>query len=155
MLTQLLYDQDFHQWLGKTITQLEQKDFNNLDIDHLIEDLKDLGKSDKNALESNLVILLAHLLKLIVQADAPDTMKTSWYRSVIEHRERLLIQLENIPSLKSYLPTILNSSYPKSRKLAIKEGKLAAFGIPIPNEDNYPLICPFSLEQILNEDYYG
>ena len=155
MLTQLLYDQDFQQWLEKTINQLEQKDFNNLDIDHLIEELKDLGKSDKNALESNLVILLSHLLKLVVQADAPDTMKTSWYRSVIEHRERLLIQLENIPSLKSYLPTILNSSYPKSRKLAIKEGKLAAFGIPISNEDNYPLICPFSPEQILNEDYYG
>jgi hypothetical protein len=155
MLTQRLYDQDFQQWLEKTINQLEQKDFNNLDIDHLIEELKDLGKSDKNALESNLVILLSHLLKLVIQADAPDTMKTSWYRSVIEHRERLLIQLENIPSLKSYLPTILNSSYPKSRKLAIKEGKLAAFGIPIPNEDNYPLICPFSPEQILNEDYYG
>jgi hypothetical protein len=155
MLTQRLYDQDFQQWLEKTINQLEQKDFNNLDIDHLIEELKDLGKSDKNALESNLVILLSHLLKLVVQADAPDTMKTSWYRSVIEHRERLLIQLENIPSLKSYLPTILNSSYLKSRKLAIKEGKLAAFGIPIPNEDNYPLICPFSPEQILNEDYYG
>ena len=155
MLTQRLYDQDFQQWLEKTINQLEQKDFNNLDIDHLIEELKDLGKSDKNALESNLVILLSHLLKLVVQADATDTMKTSWYRSVIEHRERLLIQLENIPSLKSYLPTILNSSYPKSRKLAIKEGKLAAFGIPIPNEDNYPLICPFSPEQILNEDYYG
>jgi hypothetical protein len=63
MLTQTLYDQDFHQWLEKTINQLEQKDFNNLDIDHLIEELKDLGKSDKNALESNLVILLAHLLR--------------------------------------------------------------------------------------------
>ena len=38
----------------KTINQLEQRDFNNLDINHLIEELKDLGKSDKNALESNL-----------------------------------------------------------------------------------------------------
>ncbi|MFM7580820.1 MAG: DUF29 family protein, partial [Microcystaceae cyanobacterium] len=47
------------------------------------------------------------------------------------------------------------TSYSKSRKLAIKESKLAAFGIPIPNENNYPLICPFDLEQILNEDYYG
>ena len=155
MLTQTLYDQDFQQWLEKTINQLEQKDFNNLDIDHLIEELKDLGKSDKNALASNLIILLAHLLKLKIQADAPNTMKTSWYRSVIEHRERLLIQLENTPSLKSYLPTILDTSYPKRRKLALKESKLAAFGIPIPDENDYPLTCPFSLEQILNEDYYG
>lgn len=51
MLTQTLYDQDFHQWIEKTINQLEQRDFNNLDINHLIEELKDLGKSDKNALE--------------------------------------------------------------------------------------------------------
>lgn len=56
MLTQLFYDQDFHQWLEKTIDQLEQKDFNNLDIDHLIEELKDWGKSDKNVLESNVVV---------------------------------------------------------------------------------------------------
>ena len=155
MLTQTLYDKDFHQWIEKTINQLEQRDFNNLDINHLIEELKDLGKSDKNALESNLVILLAHLLKLKIQADTPDTMKASWYRSVIEHRERLLMQLENIPSLKSYLPTILNISYPKGRKIAIKESKLATFGIAIPDEKDYPLTCPFSLEQILNEDYYG
>jgi hypothetical protein len=155
MLTQTLYDQDFHQWIEKTINQLEQRDFNNLDINHLIEELQDLGKSDKNALESNLVILLAHLLKLKIQADIPDTMKASWYRSVIEHRERLLMQLENIPSLKSYLPTILNTSYSKDRKIAIKESKLPTFGIAIPDEKDYPLACPFSLEQILNEDYYG
>jgi hypothetical protein len=37
MLTQILYDQDFHQWIEKTINQLEQRDFNNLDINHLIE----------------------------------------------------------------------------------------------------------------------
>lgn len=155
MLSQTLYDQDFHQWLEKTINQLEERDFSNLDINHLIEELKDFGKSDKNALESNLVILLAHLLKLTVQADAPDTMKASWYRSVIEHRERLLIQLENMPSLKSYLPTILNTSYTKGRKLAIKEGKLAAFGVAAPDEKDYPSLCPFNLEQILDEDFYG
>lgn len=154
MLTQTLYDQDFHQWIEKTINQLEQREFNDLDINHLIEELKDLGKSDKNALESNLIILLAHLLKLKVQADAPDTMKTSWYRSIIEHRERIFIQLENMPSLKSYLPTILDTSYPKSRKIAIKESKLAVFGISIPQEKDYPLICPFTFEQILNEDFY-
>ena len=75
MLSQSLYDQDFHQWLKLTINQLEQGDFTHLDVEHLIEELEDLGKSDKNTLESNLVILLAHLLKVKVQGDAPNSMK--------------------------------------------------------------------------------
>jgi len=155
MLSQSFDDQDFHQWLQITINQLEQRDFSHLDIDRLIEELQDLGKSDKNALESNLVILLAHLLKVKVQANAPDSMKKSWFRSIIEHRERLSIQLENIPSLKSYLPTLINASYLKARKLAIKESKFADHGVVIPPEKDYPSICPFSLEEILNEDFYG
>jgi hypothetical protein len=42
-----------------------------LDTDNLIQELTELGKSEKRTLESNLMILLAHLLKLKVQHDAP------------------------------------------------------------------------------------
>jgi hypothetical protein len=37
MLTQTLYDQDFAQWIEQTIQQLEQGNFNNLDVNNLIE----------------------------------------------------------------------------------------------------------------------
>jgi hypothetical protein len=121
----------------------------------LIEELTNLGKSEKNALKSNLMILLAHLLKLKVQFDVPDTMKMSWYNSVIEHRQRVLNNLQDTPSLKNFLPEAIEQAYPQSRKLAIKEGKLAAFGVRVPDEIEYPHTCPFSLEQILNEDFYG
>lgn len=154
-MVQKLYETDFHLWLDETIHQLEDRRFETLDIDHLIEELKELGKSDKNALESNLMILLAHLLKLRVQNDAPETMTGSWYNSVIEHRKRIEKQIKKMPSLKPYLATVLNEAYADGRDIAIREGKLAKYGVSIPDESAYPYVCPFTVEQILDDDFYG
>ncbi|MFM8003816.1 MAG: DUF29 domain-containing protein, partial [Dolichospermum sp.] len=124
-----LHDQDLQSWIESTIQHLKNRQFEALDIEYLIEELHDLGKSEKNALTSNLMILLAHLLKLKVQFDAPDSMKMSWYHSVIEHRQRVLNNLENTPALKSFLLEAINKAYSQGRKLAIKESKFAAFGV--------------------------
>ena len=150
-----LYEKDFQLWLQQTIEQLEQGNFAAVDMEHLVEELTELGKSEKNRLESNLMVLLAHLLKLRVQKDAPEMIKGSWYNSVDEHRQRVQKQLQQTPSLKSYLKTALETAYIDGRRLAIKEGKRAQFGVRIPNQEEYPQICSFSLEQILDEDFYG
>lgn len=149
-----LYDRDFQLWLEQTIEQLQKRDFAAIDIEHLIEELTDLGKSEKRTLESNLMILLAHLLKLKIQNDAPNSRQDSWYSSVIEHRQRVKKNLRDTPSLKSYLPTAITLAYPDARKIAIKEGKLAKFGVCIPQESQYPIDCPFSIEQILDDDFF-
>jgi hypothetical protein len=153
-MTDTLYEQDFQLWLEQTIDGLKQQKFDTLDIEHLIEELKDLRKSEKNALKSNLKILLAHLLKLKVQKDAPDTMKSSWYNSIIEHRQRVLDNLEDTPSLKNFLEEALEKSYPDARKIAIKEGKLAKLGVRIPEDFEYPHLCPFAIAEILDEDFF-
>ncbi|MGK7940748.1 MAG: DUF29 domain-containing protein [Crocosphaera sp.] len=150
-----LYETDFNLWLEETIHKLENNQFEALDKVNLIEELRDLGKAEKNALESNLMILLAHLLKLTVQADAPETMKNSWYNSVIEHRKRIKKQLYKTPSLKSYLPKIVEEAYNDGRDIAIKEGKKASFGVRIPNESEYPHQCIFTIEQILDDDFFS
>ena len=150
-----LYERDLQCWIEQTIQQLRNREFGSLDIEHLIEELVDLGKAEKNALKSNLTILLAHLLKLMVQHDVPDMMKGSWYGSVLEHRQRVLNNLSDTPSLKSFLVEAVEKAYPDGRKLAIKEGKLAKFGVRVPKETEYPMVCPFSVEQILDEDFYG
>jgi hypothetical protein len=139
-----VYEQDFQLWIEQTIHCLKNDQFNTLDTDHLIEELNDLGSSNKAALESNLAILIAHLLKLTVQADAPDTMKNSWYNSVDEHRQRIQKQLQKTPSLKSYWDNALLEAYPDARKLAIKEGNRTTLGVRIPAETEYPLDCLFS-----------
>ncbi|TAE58090.1 MAG: DUF29 domain-containing protein [Nostocales cyanobacterium] len=150
-----LYDQDLQLWIDATIHQLQNHEFTSLDIEHLIEELIELGKSEKNTLKSNLKILLAHLLKLKVQHNVPETMKASWYSSIVEHRQRVIDNLTDTPSLKNYLAEALETAYPDGRKLAIKESKLAKFGITVPTENEYPLTCPFSIAQILDEDFYG
>jgi hypothetical protein len=154
-MSNTLYDLDLQRWIEQTIQQLSDREFGSLDIEHLIEELVDLGKAEKNALRSNLTILLAYLLKLAVQNDAPDMMKGSWYSSVLEHRQRVINNLADTPSLKSFLLEAMGKAYPDARKLAIKEGKLAKFGVCIPEESEYSIVCPFLIEQILDEDFYG
>lgn len=150
-----LYEQDLQLWIKQTIDQLQNRQFEELDLENLIEELQDLGKSEKRVLESNLMVLLVHLLKLKVQYDVPNMMKGSWYDSVDEHRQRLQDDLSQTPSLKSYFLTAIGQAYPSARKVAIKEGKRAKFGVRIPQESEYSLSCPFTPEQILNEDFYG
>ncbi|HBL13183.1 MAG TPA: DUF29 domain-containing protein [Cyanobacteria bacterium UBA11162] len=154
-MSNTLYDRDWQLWIQQTIQQLQNHEFESLDIEHLIEELVDLGKSERNTLKSNLTILLAHLLKLMVQHDVPNSMKRSWYSSVLEHRQRVLNNLADTPSLKSFLVEAVEKAYPDGRKLAIKEGKLAKDGVRVPEESEYPITCPFSIEQILDEDFYG
>ena len=154
-MSETLYDRDLQLWIEQTIQQLQSHEFEALDIEHLIEELVDLGKSEKNALRSNLMILLAHLLKLQVQSDVPDTMKGSWYSSVLEHRQRVLNNLADTPSLKGFLVEAVEKAYTDGRKLALKEGQLAKLGVRVPEESEYPMMCPFSIDQILDEDFYG
>ncbi len=154
-MSNTLYERDLQLWIEQTIDSLKKREFESLDIEHLIEELVDLGKSEKNTLKSNLMILLAHLLKLQVRSDAPETIKASWYSSLLEHRQRVLNNLSDTPSLKSFLAEAITKAYRDSRKLAIKEGKLAKFGVRIPEESEYPLVCPFSTEQIFDEDFLG
>ena len=154
-MSNTLYARDLQLWIEQTIGQLKNREFESLDIEHLIEELVDLGKSEKNALRSNLMILLAHLLKLKVQYNVPNSMQGSWSSSVVEHRQRVLNNLADTPSLKSFLGEAVGKAYPDSRKLAIKQGKLAKFGVRVPEESEYPILCPFSIEQILDEDFYG
>ena len=62
--TQTLYDQDYYLWLRTTINQLRTNQFSSVDLDNLIEELEDMGKSQKRTVKSLLIRLFEHLLKL-------------------------------------------------------------------------------------------
>ncbi len=98
-----LYENDFQAWIEQTILHVKNGQFESLDIENLLEELADLGRSERKALESNLMILIAHLLKLTVQKNVPESMKGSWYDSVVEHRQRIHKSLRDTPSLKNHL----------------------------------------------------
>lgn len=58
-----LYEQDDSAWAEANADLLRAGQFGQLDIEHLLEELSDMGKSEQRAPESRLCVLLARLLK--------------------------------------------------------------------------------------------
>jgi hypothetical protein len=77
-----LYDTDFHAWTREQATALRAKDVAALDVDHLAEEIADLGQSIENAIESHLERLLLHLLKY--RYDPAQLLRRDW-RLTIRH----------------------------------------------------------------------
>jgi hypothetical protein len=154
MATQL-YEQDFNLWREGIIKQIKERNFQSIDWENLVVELEDMGKAEKRAFISNLTILIAHLLKLMVQKDAPDSMKGSWYTSITEHRFRVQKDLQENPSFQSILEEAILKGYKDAVKLAMKEGQQASFGVRKPSLEEYPNQCPFTIKQILDDEFYG
>jgi predicted DNA-binding ribbon-helix-helix protein len=136
------YEQDYYLWLEETARFLRSKQFQNLDVENLIEEILDLGKSQKQALKSNLRILLMHLLKWKYQSDK---RSNSWSFTILEHRIRLDDAFADSPSLKGYFEEVFEECYQKARNLASKET-----GLPL---KTFPENNPFPPSQILDFDY--
>ncbi len=136
-----LYDKDFSLWVDTTVEQLKHKKLDNIDWENLIEEIESLGKSEKNALKSNLRILLMHLLKWEFQQDR---RSNSWSYTITEHNIRINNAFQDSPSLKSYFADIFDDCYQDARKLAAKQT-----GLDI---NIFPVSCPFSKEDVLNSD---
>lgn len=99
LVTASLYESDYVLWTEMAIAQLAARDFANLDIDNLIEEIKDLGRSKKDELKSRLNTLLEHLLKRLY-VDMPPEFN-GWRRTIREQRKQLTWLLADNPSLKA------------------------------------------------------
>jgi hypothetical protein len=60
--TSLIYEQDYTEWLDITRNQLQNRDLENIDWEHLIEEITSLGNEQRHKVESYLLRLLIHLL---------------------------------------------------------------------------------------------
>ncbi len=137
-----LYDQDYCLWL-ETMTKLLQKgQLNEINFEDIIEELEGMSRREKEALFSNLQVILMHLLKYRYQ---PSKRSNSWRSSIREHRKRVKRAFRNSPSLKPYFTEIFAECYQDARELAADET-----GLPI---ETFPEQCPFTKEEILNTDY--
>lgn len=52
-----LYEQDFALWVQATVNQLKSREFSELDLENLIDEVESLTKRDKRSLESRLITL--------------------------------------------------------------------------------------------------
>lgn len=139
-----LYDVDFYAWINVTADLLRQRRFADIDIEHLAEEIEDVGKRERRALESHLRNVILHLLKWHYQ---PEKRGSSWRQSIRNGRIEIQKLLRDSPSLARQLSQLLDDEYPAARADAIDET-----GLP---EDAFPTQCPFTVEQLVDAQFWA
>ena len=137
-----LHERDFNLWIEQIVTKIQQQDLDGMDWDNLLDEIEDMGASQKRALDSYTQRLIEHVLKLKYWTSEVERCRDGWMVEVTNFRSRINRILKKNPSLKNYLA----SEYLDIYQDAIKAMRLL-FEIP-KNE----LI---ELEQIMQDDYFG
>ena len=137
-----LYETDFDLWLKETVNLLRKGEIEKLDIENLAKEIEDIGNNRKDALESNLLGVLQHLLKWKYQ---PQKRTNSWKASITEHFLRLSKAFKKSPSLKPYFEDVFAECYQNARLITAQETGLDICA--------FPETCPFERIDILNPQY--
>ena len=139
------YDTDFALWSEQQAKALRRRASNEIDWEHVAEEIESLGKSDKREIRSRLAVICAHLLKWQYQ---PDARSNGWRGSVAEVRDQIADLLEESPSLKEYpagqLSEPRGGAYAQGRKRAALQSGIA----------DLPSTCPWTIEQVLDSDFW-
>jgi hypothetical protein len=140
-----LYQEDYSLWIEQTTQQLREQNADNLDWQHLAEEIEDLGKELKHKVDSYLKQLLIHLLLYQYWTEEKERCGIGWRIEISNFRDELEWLFES-KSLYSYFLTRIYLIYKKARRQAILKTQL--------NEQTFPKICPFSVEQILTDELF-
>jgi hypothetical protein len=138
-----LYDTDFYAWANQQAKLLREGKLAALDIEHIVEELETLGRTEKRELTSRLVVLLTHLLKWRQQ---PSLRGNSWRLTIKEQRRALRRHLRDNPSLKASLPEVVADAYGDAVLAAARESGL--------DETTFPESCPWSFAQLVDDDFW-
>jgi Domain of unknown function DUF29 len=139
-----LYEEDFYVWTEAQADLLRKRQFEALDLDHLIEEVEGLGDAKKSAVLNNASNVIEHLLKL--QFSPAQDPRRGWAESIIEHRTRL--ELDLTPRLRQILDEELPRVYALTRRST--ERKLRLYGEDAA-ADALPTTCPYTLDQITGD----
>ena len=136
-----LYETDPTLWLEKTIECLKRDRLDQLDIEHLIEELEDLGKRDKNKAASLLEQIIRHLLLLQYWSVERDNNASHWEAEIDAFRTQLRRHLTT--TLRQYLEQELSIIYQDALRYTSKKTRL----------QNLPKYCPYTLENLLDSSW--
>lgn len=111
-MSSTLYDADYNQWVMETVQQLRERKFNCVDWDNLIEEIEDMGKSQRRSLESRLTRLLEHLLKLSYWESEKALSGNHWASEIVNFRYQINKRLKESPSLNPAMESIYAEVFP-------------------------------------------
>jgi hypothetical protein len=137
-----LYDRDFYRWTVQNAELLRAGRASEADLEHIAEEIEDMGKREKRELISRLSVLICHLLKWQAQ---PERRSKSWTATIAVQRKDLAKLLVEMPSLRGYLAENLNEAHERAVILASQETFL-------PMED-FPITCPYPMDALLDLEF--
>jgi len=138
-----LYETDFYAWTQEQAMLLRSKQWNQIDLPNLIEEIESLGKQQRQEVRNRLSVLIGHLLKWEYQ---PQNRSRSWLATLRIQRRDTSRLLQDNPSLKPYLDDALKEAYENGRDLAMGETNLP--------EQTFPSSCLYTLTEILSDHFY-
>jgi hypothetical protein len=139
-----LYEQDIYAWSKAQADLLRAERFADLDLEHLIEEVADLGESLKRSVRNRVRTIIEHLLKL-EYSPAQDTQAGG--RATVR-RQRVRLRDALTPALQPEVENDLARLYEDARGLA--EGALRDHGEHAA-ADALPVSCPYSFDQITGD----
>jgi len=137
-----LYETDFVEWTEQQVQLLRAEEFEKVDWTNVIEEIESLGATQKREVKNRLVILLMHLLKWQFQESH---RSRSWNITIDNQRIDIEVVLGDNPSLRAHLPEFVASAYPIAIRKTAVETELP--------RTTFPPACPYTLEQIMDEDF--
>ncbi len=143
LLSRSLYEKDFNLWLLRTIEQLRAGKFDEIDLENLIEEMESMGRSERRALESLLIRLLEHLLKLTYWESERFRCQRGWGKEIRNFRFSIQKILKDSPSLKPYIKEVFNECYQQARLNFIDDSEI----------EDLPLSVTWTAEQVIDPDW--
>ena len=137
-----LYETDAVAWAEAQAEALRAGRFEDLDLEHLAEEIEDAGNRERDAVESHLETLVMHLLKWRYD---PGHRSMSWHATIGVARSKIARRLRRSPSLRRTLPALLDEVYRDARARAAGETSLPY--------EAFPAACPFTLDQVTAGDW--
>ena len=144
-MSKVAYDVDFYGWTQEQALLLRAGQLAELDVEHLIEEIESMGRSERRQLINRFELLLMHLLKWHYQPDRRDTDGKSWLRTIREQRRKIPKLMRDNPSLKPLLEDCIRDAYDDARFGASDETGLLV--------STFPELCPYTPEQILDMEF--
>ncbi len=138
------YDKDILAWSQEQAQLIRAGHFELIDVEHVAEEIEDVGKSEQREMINRMAVLLAHLLKWQYQ---PERRGASWEKTIKAQRKELAYHLDETPSLK---PKLL-----EQRWLDMVWAKAVAQAVSETGLDCFPDECAWEMEEkILNPQWF-
>ena len=136
------YDTDIVAWANEQARLIRAGRFDLLDLEHIAEEIEDVGKSEQRELANRMAVLLMHLLKWHHQ---PERRGNSWARTIREQRRGVRRRLEKTPSLKAMTADAAWWEDVWSDAVARAADETG--------RDDFPEVCPWAESEILGEGW--